>query len=254
MMVDLDSGISRFRITRASPKQKRGMPLSIGHEGVKEKLRFCLKTAILAVLIPTACRTQAPPSASPESLLEPSQSESHAQPEKPENEIETGSAIDTDTETMQTETDPWAQLTAELEKKAAADPGTLIGSVKVTQALCCGGAAPPPDQPCSASGPYSGEILVREGKKNSKDKPVTVMKTDGKGVFSDHLPEGTYCLVEASKKDPPTGTAPMYVDAQCLAEQWEACDAVVEHPSGKPVFIPLFRPCFGPCYHGPLPP
>ena len=144
---------------------------------------------------------------------------------------------------------------ARLEADAIANPGTLVGMATSTQVVRCGGAAPPPGAPYSVSGPWGGDIIVRKGSKNSRRKPVAVVRTGQHGVFSVDLKPGTYCLVQSAKKDPPKkGAGGMYTDVACLRQRWQTCDAVVEHPSNKAVGMNVFRPCFGPCYHGPMPP
>lgn len=146
------------------------------------------------------------------------------------------------------------ELDAELEKKAAAEPDVLIGRATEIHPQHCGGAYMEPQVPLSNINAFRGTFLVRKGKENSEKKPVAVVQTDADGVFSVELPEGAYCLVESSKKNPPKGTAKGGAEAQCLKEHWKRCDAIVEHPSKKPVYIALHRTCFGPCYMGPLPP
>lgn len=191
-----------------------------------------------------ACGTKAVPPQTPEPTFGPDVDEPRDPTERPGDV----------TEAVPAGMDKWAQIAADLEKKAAAEPDVLVGGASVKKVVTCGGAAPPPGTPYSTTSAYGGEILIREGEENSTAEPVAVVQAGAQGVFSASLPGGTYCLVEASKKDKPQGKAPMYVDPKCLEGKWKKCDAVVEHPSGKPAFIVLYRPCFGPCYHGPMPP
>ena len=148
----------------------------------------------------------------------------------------------------------WLALADELAVKAGENPEVLVGGAKVTEVLHCGGAAPPIDSSYSVTRPFTGQVLVREGDENSTSEPVAVLQPDVRGVFEMELPAGTYCLVESSRKDPPDMDQGQYVDTDCLISEWKKCDAVVEHPSGAPVWVSLFDPCFGPCYFGPMPP
>jgi hypothetical protein len=149
----------------------------------------------------------------------------------------------------------WVELAAELAKRAAAEPNLLVGGATVTEAQNCGGALITLDTVLrSYKHAYKGDILVRKGKENSKAKPVATIQPDAEGTFSIELPPGTYCLIESSKKDPPPGKTTQYMDATCLETLWKSCDAVVKHPSGKPVLLDLVDPCSSPCYFGPPPP
>ena len=227
------------------------MLLSMGHAGDNGKVQPYLLFTVLVIVIAPACGTPSQQPASPAQARGPNEKESHAQPGEPETKAEN---VQAETEKVQTKADPEAQLVAELKKKAASAPDILIGRARVTYMLCCGGVAPLEDKSCYSTSLYHGDILIRKGEKNSTDEPVAVAKADEQGIFSASLPEGKYCLVVASKKNKPAGPVSMHENAQCLVEEWESCDAIIEHPLGAPVFIELSQPCFGPCYQGPLPP
>jgi hypothetical protein len=203
-----------------------------------------------AVLFAAACGA---PSRSVEGP-EPVEYDVEESPDPADRTGEAGKTDPVETGKEPTEDDKWAKLYADLEKKAAAEPDVVHGAARITKVVRCGGMAPPPDEPYSITNPWNGEILVRKGDENSTDEPVAAIQSQGQGVFAVKLPAGTYCLVRASKKDKPSGKAPMYVDGDCLLKEWKECDAVVEHPSGEPVYLSIFEPCFGPCYHGPMPP
>ncbi len=137
--------------------------------------------------------------------------------------------------------------------RAAENPRRLTGWAVETKTVHCGGMAPPPGEPTSASAPFRGRILVRRGDENSTRRPVAVLQPDEAGVFSAKLAPGMYCLVTDRKRRSP-GAVGADTDAACLRAWWRRCDAVARVPSRVPVRLEVRQDCFGPCYRGPYPP
>jgi hypothetical protein len=110
----------------------------------------------------------------------------------------------------------------------------------------------------SRSEPASGKrILVRRGSENTASEVVAEATSDAAGAFVLSLPAGTYCLIEAAKRElTPTGPTATDVDVGCLQNWHRTCDAVVEVPQvGEvPVTLDFYKGCNERCYEGPAVP
>ena len=114
------------------------------------------------------------------------------------------------------------------------------------------------------------ELYVRAGPANALASPVVLkFSSDANGNFQIALPEGDYCIIEASKKvalkvpdfteenrklakTDPTAIPYSLTSPKCLTEWWQTCDKALrvgkENQTG--VKIEFQRGCRPPCVQG----
>jgi hypothetical protein len=134
---------------------------------------------------------------------------------------------------------------------AVAPSNDIHGTVALNVTTYCGGAAPRPGQQLSSRQLAVGHKLYLRSRKGGAN--LAEVTSDRSGAFAITLAPGEYCLISAGKADDRTQPSE-WVDAACLANYRQQCDAVFTVPRAEPVAVELYQGCFGPCYHGPMPP
>lgn len=140
---------------------------------------------------------------------------------------------------------------------------TVSGSV-LEQRQYCGGARPAEEILHPKPAPAGGiKLYIRKSSSNETGKPIVdSLVSAADGTFSIQLPSGTYCFVEAAKKNAlvmPQNDQFNTYDTACFRKNYNTCDFSVDVKSDvSKIEIVLERRCAWnrPCvqYRGPLPP